>query len=246
MPTPSNTMQHAIPMEAQQRFWNDWNTAAREHHLETVSTDQADVVAGWLRGLGRNDLDILDAGCGTGWLCERLRPFGTVTGTDLSHEVLDRARARLPDVRFVSGDFMALDFGNAAFDVVTSLEVLSHVADQPAFVAKLARHLRPGGYLMLATQNRPVLQRYNRIPPPKPGQLRHWVDKKELRDLLAREFEVIDIFSATPKANKGLMRIINSRTFNKPIRALVGRRLDRLKEAAGLGWTLMALARKRP
>jgi 2-polyprenyl-3-methyl-5-hydroxy-6-metoxy-1,4-benzoquinol methylase len=169
-----------------------------------------------------------------------------VIGTDLSHEVLDRARARLPDVRFVAGDFMALDFGNAAFDVVTSLEVLSHVADQPAFVAKLAHHLRPGGYLMLATQNRPVLQRYNRIPPPKPGQLRHWVDKKELRDLLAREFEVIDIFSATPKANKGLMRIINSRTFNKPIRALVGRRLDRLKEAAGLGWTLMALARKRP
>jgi 2-polyprenyl-3-methyl-5-hydroxy-6-metoxy-1,4-benzoquinol methylase len=246
MPMPPDTMQEAIPMEAQQRFWNEWNTAARERQLESVCTDQADVITGWLREFERHDLDILDAGCGTGWVCERLRPFGAVTGTDLSHQVLDRARMRLPDVRFVAGDFMTLDFGRGAFDVVTTLEVLSHVIDQPAFIAKLARHLRPGGHLMLATQNRPVLERYNRISPPKPGQLRRWVDKNELRSLQAKEFETVEIFSITPKANKGLMRIINSRTFNRPVRALVGRRLDRLKEAAGLGWTLMALARKRP
>jgi len=237
-------MHDTVPMETQQRFWNQWNASAREHQLHDVSTDQADVVTGWLRRLGRHDLDILDAGCGTGWLCERLLPFGPVTGTDLSHEVLERAGKRLPEVRFVAGDFMALDFGAAAFDVIATLEVLSHVADQPAFIAKLAHHLRPGGYLMLATQNRPVLERYNRIPSPKPGQLRRWVDKDELRRLLAKEFDVLDTFSITPKANKGAMRIINSRTFNRPIRALIGQRLDKLKEAAGLGWTLMALARK--
>jgi 2-polyprenyl-3-methyl-5-hydroxy-6-metoxy-1,4-benzoquinol methylase len=231
-------------MEAQQRFWNQWNADAREHQLQTVSTDQADVVTGWLRRLGKRDLDILDAGCGTGWLCQKLLPFGRVTATDLSDDVLDRARQRIPEAAFVAGDFMALDFGSAAFDVVSTLEVLSHVADQPAFIAKLARHLRPGGHLMLATQNRPVLERYNRIPPPGPGQLRRWVDKHELRRLLAREFEVLELFSITPKANRGMMRIINSRTFNRPIRALVGARFDRLKEAAGLGWTLMALARK--
>jgi 2-polyprenyl-3-methyl-5-hydroxy-6-metoxy-1,4-benzoquinol methylase len=235
---------NAVPMEAQQRFWNQWNADAREHQLQTVSTDQADVVTGWLRRLGKRDLDILDAGCGTGWLCQKLLPFGRVTATDLSDDVLDRARQRIPEAAFVAGDFMALDFGSAAFDVVSTLEVLSHVADQPAFIAKLARHLRPGGHLMLATQNRPVLERYNRIPPPGPGQLRRWVDKHELRRLLAREFEVLELFSITPKANRGMMRIINSRTFNRPIRALVGARFDRLKEAAGLGWTLMALARK--
>jgi hypothetical protein len=97
---------------------------------------------------------------------------------------------------------------------------------------------------MMATQNRPVLQRYNRIPPPKLGQLRRWVDKKQLRSLLAAEFDVVEIFSVTPKANKGLLRILHSRTFNRPIRAIAGDRVDRFKEAIGLGWTLMALARK--
>jgi hypothetical protein len=49
MPMPPDTMQEAIPMEAQQRFWNEWNAAARERQLESVCTDQADVITGWLR-----------------------------------------------------------------------------------------------------------------------------------------------------------------------------------------------------
>jgi hypothetical protein len=45
--------------------------------------------------------------------------------------------------------------------------------------------------------------------------------------------------------NRGIMRIVNSRTLNRPIRTVFGDRVDRLKEAAGLGWTLMALADKK-
>jgi 2-polyprenyl-3-methyl-5-hydroxy-6-metoxy-1,4-benzoquinol methylase len=237
-------MNDPTPISLQQRFWNDWNASTREHHVDAVSIDQARVVIRWLNRLDRQDLDIIEVGCGAGWFCGDLRRFGKVTGTDLSNEVLARAQVLLSDVHFVAGDFFALNFSTEAFDVVISLEVLSHVHDQGAFVAKVAQLLRPGGYLMMATQNRPVLQRYNRIPPPKLGQLRRWVDKKQLRSLLAAEFDVVEIFSVTPKANKGLMRILHSRTFNLPIRAIAGDRVDRFKEAIGLGWTLMALARK--
>jgi 2-polyprenyl-3-methyl-5-hydroxy-6-metoxy-1,4-benzoquinol methylase len=169
----------------QQRFWNEWNATHREHNQHYVSIRQAEVVIGWLASLGRTDLDILEVGCGAGWLCPQLLPYGQVTGTDLSDEVLARAQQRAPEVAFVSGDFMGLDLGSGRFDVIVTLEVLSHVADQAAFVRKLASHLRPGGHLMLATQNRVVLERFNRIPPPAPGQLRRWFDKYELR-LFAR------------------------------------------------------------
>jgi SAM-dependent methyltransferase len=230
---------------SQRQFWNDWNASTRETYLDEVSTRQAGVVLGWLDELGRRDLDILEIGCGACWLCGELTRYGRVTGADLSDEVLDRARARLPGVRLVAGDFMDLDFGTAEFDVIITLEVLSHVADQPAFLSKIAGHLRPGGRLMLATQNRTVLQRYNRLPPPRPGQLRRWVDRRELDLLLAREFDVRRLFSVTPWANRGIMRIVNSRTLDRPIRTVFGDRVDRLKEAAGLGWTLMALADKK-
>ena len=233
-------------LSLQQTFWNRWNASTREVSIHDVSIRQAEVVTGWLQRLGRRDLTILEVGCGAGWLCPQLAPFGQVTATDLSDEVLARARLRSPNVTFVAGDFMQLGFGDRPFDVIVTLEVLSHVVDQAAFVRKLASHLVPNGHLMMATQNRFVLQQFNRIPPPAPGQLRRWVDRHELRALLAQEFDVQELFSITPKADHGPMRWVNSPKLNTPVRALCGQSLERLKERIGLGWTLMAKARKRP
>jgi hypothetical protein len=90
-----------------------------------------------------------------------------------------------------------------------------------------------------------VLQHFNRIAPPSPGQPRRWVNQRELRMLLHPEFEVLKLYSVTCRANRGLMRWVHSHKVNWPVRALVGGRVERFKEAMGLGWTLMALARKR-
>lgn len=170
--------------------------------------------------------------------------YGQVTATDLSDEVLARASQRWPEVEFRAGDFAQLDFGEATFDVIVTLEVLSHVLDQKAFIRKLARHLRPGGRLMLATQNRDVLERYNRIPPPAPGQLRHWVRRDELLALLKPEFVSEALFTVSPKATVGIMRWVNSAKLNLPVRAIAGNSVERLKERLGFGWTLMSLSRK--
>jgi 2-polyprenyl-3-methyl-5-hydroxy-6-metoxy-1,4-benzoquinol methylase len=236
------------PISLQQDFWNDWNASHREHAVDIVSLDQAGTIQAWLEGIGRTDLDIIEVGCGSGWLCSQLTAFGRVTGTDLSDRVLARAAERVPQARFVAGDFMALDFGRATQDVAISLEVLSHVADQPAFLRKIASLLKPGGYLMLATQNRPALER-NTIAPPRPGQLRRWVDRHELGALLQADFVVEALFSVTPQFNCGALRIVNSPRV-KRLAASAGLSgvtdiVKKLQEHAWLGWTLMALARKR-
>ena len=157
-------------IEKQRAFWNDWNASTREKGLSEVSTDQAEVVMSWLKGLGRRDLKIIEIGCGAGWLCSQLVQFGQVTANDLSDEVLARAAQRVPEARFIAGDFMNTEVGSC-YDVAMSLEVLAHVSDQAAFVARISGLLKPGGYLMLATQNKPALMR-NNIPAPAPGQLR--------------------------------------------------------------------------
>lgn len=231
-------------VERQRRFWNSWNSATRERVVDDVAARQGDIVCGWLAERRRHDLDIIEVGCGAGWLSPRLLAFGRVTATDLADELIERARLRTPDVRFVAGDFSELDLGVGCFDVVISLEVLAHVQDQMAFVAKLHSLLRPGGHLMLSTQNRPVLERLNRIPPPAPGQLRRWVDRAELRALLTPHFEVLRLRSITPRADRGVMRIITSRKLQRAVRPIVGDRLERSLEHLGLGWTLMTLARR--
>ena len=237
--------QPKLPLKEQRAFWNDWNARAREETVGEVSRRQAEVVIAWLRALGRNDLNILDAGCGTGWFCTQLKEFGRVTGTDLADAVVDRARKRVPDVTFVAGDFMTLDLPAAPFDLIVSFEVLSHVADQPAFMKRLADLLKPNGHLMLATQNRFVLERCD-VPPPGPGQIRQWVTRRQRADLLQPHFKIIKATSATPRGHGGILRVFNSLKLNGMVAAMFGdHRVTRAKEALGLGWTIIVHAQKR-
>jgi 2-polyprenyl-3-methyl-5-hydroxy-6-metoxy-1,4-benzoquinol methylase len=229
----------------QRDFWDAWNASNREQRLGDVSLDQRDMVVRWLSELRRTDLDIIEVGCGAGWLSPSLTPFGRLTATDMTERVLARASERFKDVRFVAGDFMALEFERESFDVVVSLEVLSHVADHAAFVRKLSTLLRPGGLLMLATQNRPVLERFNAVEPAKAGQLRRWFDRRELRSLLAPHFEIQELKTITPVASRGLLRLVAGQKAKRVIRLVAGRSVERALASAGLGWTLMTLARKR-
>lgn len=231
-------------IESQRTFWNAWNAENREASVGDISRRQAEIVLDWLGRLRRNDLDILEVGCGTGWFCPHLARFGRVTGTDLSDDVLRRAQVRWPDIKFIAGDFSTLPLAAGAYDVVVSLEVLSHVADQQAFIARIATLLKPGGVLLLATQNKTVLTKHCRIPPPGPGQLRNWVDGNQLRTLLETRLHVKRLVSASPIAHRGLRRLLTGQRLNNAVRDIIGDRWRDLLERRGWGWTLIAMARK--
>lgn len=235
-----------IPLEDQRAAWNKWNIQAREKAVGGASIHQAEMAERWLNRLGRTDLKILDAGCGTGWFCDRLLRYGAVTGIDLADEVIMRARTRIPGATFIAGDVLSAALPPASFDVMTSFEVLSHVADQPRFIEQLSRLLRPGGLLIMATQNRPILERWSAIGGPTPGQIRRWVDGKALKRLLEPAFVVEELTSVYFAGDQGYLRFFNSPLFNWPTAVLLGRQgRNRLKAKMLLGHTLMVRARLR-
>ncbi len=234
------------PMKDQVDFWNRWNRDAREERPpDTPTLRRQQEVLETLHTSGIRAARLLEVGCGTGWLSTRLLDFGDVTATDLAEEVIERARQNFPDIRFLSGDFMTLDAGSS-YDVVVCLETLSHVEDQAAFVARLASCLRPGGLLLLTTQNRFVLERRHNVMPPGPGQIRHWVNHRELKALVKPSFRILRLTSLEPDGRRGVLWLVNSNKLNRPLASVVGRdRLLRWKEAATLGQTLFLAAEKR-
>jgi 2-polyprenyl-6-hydroxyphenyl methylase/3-demethylubiquinone-9 3-methyltransferase len=54
---------------------------------------------------------------------------------------------------------MAVEQLDGAFDLVTCMEVIEHVAEPQAFLHSLAARLAPGGLLMLSTPNRTARSR---------------------------------------------------------------------------------------
>jgi len=97
----------------------------------------------------------LDVGCGAGLLAEPLARLGAkVTAIDASAELIAAARAH------ARGQGLEIDYRVAAvedtggtYDLVTSMEVIEHVADPARFAQALAARLAPGGLLVLSTPN---------------------------------------------------------------------------------------------
>jgi len=108
----------------------------------------------------RGDERVLDAGTGTGALAFAIAPLvREVVAVDLVAELLDEGRRRsgeFPNVRFVEGDAMRLDFDDDAFDLAGTLRTLHHVPRPELVVAELARVTRPGGSVMIVDQLAPV------------------------------------------------------------------------------------------
>jgi 2-polyprenyl-6-hydroxyphenyl methylase/3-demethylubiquinone-9 3-methyltransferase len=106
----------------------------------------------------------LDVGCGAGLLTEPLARLGAdVTGLDAAPESIAVAKAHAEGqglaIDYRAGELSQLAADGKAFDLVTSMEVIEHVADPAAFVAGLAGLLAPGGLLVVSTPNRTPLSR---------------------------------------------------------------------------------------
>jgi SAM-dependent methyltransferase len=96
----------------------------------------------------------LDAGCGDGRylaaLAGELPPRRA--GVDISERILETARQRV-DADLRQANLEALPFRDGEFDVVLCSQVIEHVLDADAAVAELVRVLRPGGTLVISTDN---------------------------------------------------------------------------------------------
>jgi 2-polyprenyl-3-methyl-5-hydroxy-6-metoxy-1,4-benzoquinol methylase len=191
------------------------------------------------------DAKILEVGCGTGWLSNGLSQFGKVSACDIGSRIIQIAQEKYPQVRFHSGDIHELKFPLHSFDVIVTSQVLSHVADQPEFIHRLAELLKSGGYLFLDTQNRFVFERTAGIDPPE-GWIRKWVTMKELKDLLRKEYGIKYATTLLPEGHLGILRVINSARLNRYGKKLIGeKRLRSLKEWAGYGQSLFVVAIRR-
>ncbi|HEY5711920.1 MAG TPA: bifunctional 2-polyprenyl-6-hydroxyphenol methylase/3-demethylubiquinol 3-O-methyltransferase UbiG [Allosphingosinicella sp.] len=143
-------------------WWNPKGSSAMLHRLNPVRLaylrDRIDQHWGLdetgLRPLAEKSA--ADVGCGAGLLAEPLTRLGArVTGIDAAPENIaaarDHAAGQALSIDYRAGGVEAL---TGRFDLVTSMEVVEHVADPAAFVAGLAAAVADNGLLILSTPNR--------------------------------------------------------------------------------------------
>jgi 2-polyprenyl-3-methyl-5-hydroxy-6-metoxy-1,4-benzoquinol methylase len=142
---------------------NPWDAAAEaygRHIAQREATDLAQdaLLSRMLELLGDlSGLDVLDAGCGEGFLSRVLAAHGAhVTGIDLSPRLIAMARAKDPDhtIAYHNADLsQSLPAFAEHFDRIGSHLVLNDVANLRGFAATLASVARPGARAVLALNN---------------------------------------------------------------------------------------------
>jgi ubiquinone/menaquinone biosynthesis C-methylase UbiE len=88
--------------------------------------------------------DVLEVGCGTGLLMDRIADVcNSLQGVDISSGMAARARKR--GHRVMVGGADRLPFADNSFDLVYSFKVLAHIESIRQALAEMTRVLRPGG-----------------------------------------------------------------------------------------------------
>lgn len=153
---------------------------------------------------------VLDVACGTGDMAvELLRQGCSVTGVDLSKEMMAIAKRKAPQAEYRLADVERLPFGDASFDAVTCAFGVRNFVHLEQGLHEMLRVLKPGGRMVileLATPDssliRPFYNLYTRRIIPWLGQ--RLAGSREAYTYLPRSIERF------PKGDAFLQLIQNS------------------------------------
>lgn len=143
---------------------------------------------------------VLEVGCGEGELALRLARAGKqVVASDISGGMIQLARARAREenlaVDFRVADVLTVDPERESFDLVVCCEVLEHLMEPEAALARLSKIAAP--YLLVSVPREPLwrllnLARLSYISElgNTPGHVQHW-SRRGFRELVSRYATVV-------------------------------------------------------
>lgn len=161
-----------------------WNT--KEPNQD--ESKRWDIIETYINNQYQNNqkLDILDLGCGRGWLSNLLSKYGKVTGIEPVEKVVDYARKIFPEINFLAGSTDELLERNLEnnFDLIVCSEVIEHVQneDKAKFVKDINRLLVDGGICIISTPRKEIqlewLKDRNNTQP-----IEDWISESDLKKI---------------------------------------------------------------
>jgi SAM-dependent methyltransferase len=188
-----------------QKAQSVWNSPAGRY--DEISRSIADAIEHAVERLRpKSGERILDLATGTGWgsrvIAQRF-PGVRLTGADIADQMLDHARSvaalQKLDIEYRHADAEKLPFADGEFDGVISTFGVMFVGKPEAAASELARIVRKGGRVVLATWKADsnlfnmfgVMKKFMPAPPqPPPPSPFEWGKYERLNELLAANFEL--------------------------------------------------------
>ena len=156
-------------------YWSDRAATFDDDPGHRIGADMAAWQDLFRRHLGdAQGRALLDLASGTGEIARLCHSLGfAVTGLDWSEPMLDRARAKLPDVTFIQADAERITLPSASMDVIVTRHLVWTLVEPTSAFAEWFRVRRPGGTLLVVDGDfvsRSLLGRIVQIMSPRSPQ----------------------------------------------------------------------------
>lgn len=160
------------------------------------------------RKFGRRPVEVLDAGCGTGWHSKIISEKGHhVFGIDLSEKQVTQAKRNGPLGNFMVGNILSLPFDDDTFDVSYTINTLHHLTSrekQRKALQELARITKKDGLIIVHEMNtkNPIIRFYLNYIFPKLRSIdeghERWIPSDLWNELEIFKLEKIEYYTFIP------------------------------------------------
>jgi 2-polyprenyl-3-methyl-5-hydroxy-6-metoxy-1,4-benzoquinol methylase len=179
------------------------------------------IIENFLKIIDRKEIDILDLGCGRGWLTNLLSNYGNVIGIEPIKPVVDYAKKIFPEINFICGTTKDLlkKRKSKKFDLIVCSEVIEHILDREKanFIDDIFKLLNADGFLIVTTPRKEAqLEWLTYSSPDQP--IEDWISEYELEKLISqRGLKKIQLerFSISPKMEAPKIEIYQLWLFQK-------------------------------
>ena len=94
-------------------------------------------------------LDIVDVGCGYGWLLDTFAGAKSLTGSDISEHAIDMAKSRNPERTYAVADLLDGPPFPGTFDVILAVNLVEHLTDPARGVDNIQALCAPGSLVLV-------------------------------------------------------------------------------------------------
>lgn len=132
-------MKHINNYETKRDYWNPDLYDNKHSFVSDYGSDLIDLLS------PKQNEKILDLGCGTGDLANQIyKACPNVIGIDKSYQMIHQASKKYPDISFLVGDIIHLDY-TQTFNAIFSNAMIHWVKQPEKALENIYEHLEPGG-----------------------------------------------------------------------------------------------------
>jgi SAM-dependent methyltransferase len=121
----------------QQTIWDEWRDRILFNTYAKYSV------------LDLSESDVLDVGCGYGWLLDAFQGARTLCGVDIAHHAVEVAAGRRPDRFFKQGDLHDVSPFSQKFDLILAINIIEHLSTPEAGIKSISSSAKPGGIVII-------------------------------------------------------------------------------------------------